>query len=209
MASGEDKGFNIIIAGVGGQGVFLASTILGAAALLENLHTRIAETHGLAQRGGSIISHVKIGREVSSPLIPEAKADVLIAFEPLEALRYAYLLKRDGKIIVNTEPIKPLTAIIGQTKYPSLEAIISTLHKAFHHITTLNATKIAKKAGNPRTANIVLLGALAAAANLPFKEDSLKKAILLNVPKGTEDINLKAFKLGYDLTYLKTTAITL
>lgn len=200
MASKEDEGLDIIIAGVGGQGVFLASTILGAAALLENLHIRIAETHGLAQRGGSIISHVRIGKEVSSPLIPEAQSDVLIAFEPLEALRYAHLLKKDGKIIVNMEPIKPLTAILGQTKYPSLEAITSMLHKAFPHIITLNATQIAKQAGNPRTANIVLLGALAAAVNLPFKEDSLRKAICLHVPKGTENINLKAFKLGYDLT---------
>ncbi|NMC76756.1 MAG: indolepyruvate oxidoreductase subunit beta, partial [Candidatus Methanofastidiosa archaeon] len=139
--------FNILICGVGGQGTILASYVLGNAALKEGYKVRLGEIHGMAQRGGSVVSHVRIGDEVYGTVIPTGKADIILAFEPLEALRNISFLKKGGKIILNTERINPISVSLGESDYPPIDEILFNLSergKVFH----FNATEIAKNIGN-------------------------------------------------------------
>ncbi|MBS7643559.1 indolepyruvate oxidoreductase subunit beta [Candidatus Bathyarchaeota archaeon] len=191
------KSVDLIISGVGGQGVILLSTMIGRAAINEGLDVKIAETHGLAQRGGSVVSHVRIGRNIFSPLIPIGQADAVIGLEPLEAARYvSFIQPGSGVIIFNIKRVLPLPVRLGTESYPSIESLITILRKYSSCIYPIDADQIAEKVGNIRTSNIVMLGALAASLRLPFSIESLKAVVMRDAPKGTENANLLAFTLG-------------
>jgi indolepyruvate ferredoxin oxidoreductase beta subunit len=181
--------YNLLIVGVGGQGIILVSEVIARAALAAGLYVKKSETHGMAQRGGSVVTHSRISdAEVFSPLIPKGAADMLLAFEPVEALRYADYLGKDAKIIVNTNPIA-----VGN--YPEMEKVLEELKK-LGNVTFVDAAKLAMEAGNPMTQNTVMLGA--ASKNLPVKKEVLLQSIRENVKKSPEE-NLKAFELGAKL----------
>lgn len=185
--------FNILICGVGGQGTILASYVLGNAALKEGLKVRLGEIHGMAQRGGSVVSHVRMGDEVYGSVIPLEKADVIIAFEPLEALRNISSLKKGGKVILNTERMNPISVSLGESEYPQIEEIISTLSEK-GKVYSFNATEIAKKIGNQVTMNMVMIGALSF-LETPIKNETLLETINLVLGKKAE-LNIKAFEAG-------------
>ncbi|MEM3507015.1 MAG: indolepyruvate oxidoreductase subunit beta [Candidatus Bathyarchaeia archaeon] len=193
------KEFNIIIAGVGGQGSVLASRMIADAAIMEGYKVRVGETFGAAQRGGAVASHIRIGTKVYGPLVPEDGLNALIGLEPLEALRVSVkYLSPKAVAIVNTRKWFPVDVNVGRAKYPSLEEIEDSLKKLCNKVIMIDATKIAEEAGSARSLNVVMLGNLAAIVELPFSIESLKKAIKERVPKGTEELNLKAFELGYE-----------
>ncbi len=186
--------FDLVIAGVGGQGTILASDIIGKAAVKENISIRAAETHGMAQRGGSVVNHIRIGCELGS-MIPRKGADVLLALEPSEALRYMEYLSEDGVIIVNTAPILPVTVTSGLCSYPDVDEIISIM-KGNREVKAFNASELAKKAGHPQSMNVVMVGALS--NYLPISAENLLECVRELVPPKTIDINVKAFEVGRD-----------
>jgi indolepyruvate ferredoxin oxidoreductase, beta subunit len=191
------KEARIVIAGVGGQGSIRASHIVAIAAIEEGLQARVGETFGAAMRGGSVASHVQIGEEIYSPLIMENGAELILSLEPLEGLRNAIkFLSKGGVFITNTEKWVPYDVNIGEAKYPSMFEIKKIVQKFSAEIISFNATKLAQEAGDIRTMNVVMLGALTMTGNLPIKTETVKKTILKNVPRGTESINMNAFKLG-------------
>ncbi len=183
--------FDILIVGIGGQGTILASNILGEACLIENRHVRGAETHGMAQRGGSVESHIRVGGE-HGPLIPPGQADLLISFDLLEALRYSHYLKQGGKMVVNRRIVLPTSVFTQKIAVPSEDEIITALKK--YQICLLDADRIATEAGSPLSQNVVMLGAAAGA--MPLKAASLLEAVKRLVPKKTIEINVKAFEAG-------------
>ncbi len=185
---------SIMIVGVGGQGTLLTSRILGAITVDAGYDVKLSEVHGMAQRGGSVVTYVRYGEKVYEPIVEEGQADVLIAFEELEALRYANFLKKDGVIIVNETKINPVTVNTGVAKYP--EGIIDTL-KASHKLYSVDATTEAKKLGNARTFNLIVLGL--AAQHMDFSEEQWLSCIEKTVPPKTIEINKQAFSFGYNL----------
>ncbi|MBR4949243.1 MAG: indolepyruvate oxidoreductase subunit beta [Clostridia bacterium] len=184
---------NIMIVGVGGQGTLLTSRIIGKAAMANGCDVKISEVHGMAQRGGSVVTFVRFGDKVSEPVVEEGQADVIIAFERLEALRYAHFLKKDGVLIVNDCRIDPMTVVIGAKKYP--ENIIETL-KEEHSVYAIDGQKIALELGNSKVLNSVVLGY--AAKFIGFEKDSWLETVSKTVPAKTIEINQKAFLCGYD-----------
>jgi indolepyruvate ferredoxin oxidoreductase beta subunit len=185
---------DIVVVGVGGQGVILISNIIGKAALKAGLPVRGAETHGMAQRGGSVMNHIRLGCEFG-PLVPAGSADILLALEPAEALRYChYLSRRDGVALVNTYPVLPTTVTTGKASYPPLDEILAPLRKICRTVKTLDATKLAVKAGNPQTMNVVMLGALS--KYLPLKEGTLIEALGESIKAKYLEVNRRAFELG-------------
>lgn len=182
---------DLVIAGVGGQGTILASDIIGKSSVLEGLPVRAAETHGMAQRGGSVVNHVRIGTDLGS-MIPEQGADVLLALEPVEAMRYISHLSENGVVVLNTKPVYPVT-VKSSDDYPDVSDIIETLKKKYT-VYSLNASELAVEAGHPQTMNVVMVGAVS--SYLPIIEDRLVECIKELVPSKTVDINLKAFELG-------------
>lgn len=189
--------------GVGGQGLMLVSNVIGIACAEFGLNIRTAETHGLAQRSGSIYTHIRIGKEFYSPLIPYGEADALLGMEAIETLRYIEFLKPNGVIIVNDYMWYPVQSTFNRVKntknvYLSLETIIAQLEKLTKNINIVNATEIAKQVGNPLTSNMVLLGALAKSDGFPLSSKQLQEIIPRVVPKKAIEANLKAFLLGYE-----------
>jgi indolepyruvate ferredoxin oxidoreductase beta subunit len=186
------ESFNIIVAGVGGQGNVLASRIIGDAAINEGHHVMIGETFGAGQRGGSVLSHVRLFKDKKyGPLIPEESADVVIGLEPFEALKCATeFLKSKGAIVTNEYPIMP-----SDRNYPTLDEIFSSLNKISAKIYTLDSTEIAKNLGDVASSNIVMIGAAFASGLLPLEENHLKNAIKERLSKSA-DINIKAFDNG-------------
>lgn len=188
----------MLIAGVGGQGSVRASHIVAIGAIEDGLRVRVGETYGAAMRGGSVASHVRMGKKVYSPLIPERGADVILALEPNEGLRNAVKFLADGGLLLsNTHPWIPYDVNIGKAEYPSMDAIERAVRGLGAEIRALDATSLAQEAGNLRTMNVVMLGALVSTGKLPIKAGTLKRAIRENVPKGTEDVNMRAFDLGF------------
>ncbi len=194
MATNE---FNLIFAGVGGQGSVLASHIIAEAAIMNGLKVRVGETFGAAQRGGKVHSHVRIGSDVYSPLCRENSVDVLLGCEPNETLRLA--LKYSGSssiVITNTRSVPSMDVNIGVTKYPEIKAVIDGLVELSGKVIAFDATKLAIEAGSDRMMNVVLLGALAATGVAPLKIDNLMEAIKNRVPPSTVEGNMKAFDAG-------------
>ena len=183
--------FDILIVGIGGQGTILASNILGEACIIENRQIRGAETHGMAQRGGSVESHIRIDGRYG-PLIAPGQGDLLISFDLLEALRYSHYLKKDGKMVVNSHLVLPTSVFTQKVKAPAEAEIVAALKK--HPLCLLDADKLASEAGSPLSANVVMLGA--AAGVMPLKPESLLEAVKRLVPKKTVEINVKAFGSG-------------
>jgi indolepyruvate ferredoxin oxidoreductase beta subunit len=182
-----------MIVGVGGQGTLLASRILGNLLIDKGYDVKMSEVHGMAQRGGSVVTYVKYGKKVYSPIVSKGDADILLAFEQLEALRWFPYLKEAGELIVNTQKIDPMPVIIGSVKYP--DSIIDHLEKNCKNILSVNALELAKKAGNVKAVNVVLIGILAKKTNI--EKESWIKAIYKTVPEKFLDTNIKAFNLGY------------
>jgi indolepyruvate ferredoxin oxidoreductase beta subunit len=183
--------FDILIVGIGGQGTILASNILGEACLIEGRHVKGAETHGMAQRGGSVESHLRIDG-VFGPLIPPGHADLLISFDLLEALRYVHYLKKGGKLVVNSHLVLPTLVYTQKIATPTKDETISRL--GTYRLCLLDADQIASEAGSPLSQNVVMLGA--ASASMPLNPASLLEAVKRLVPKKTVDINVKAFEMG-------------
>ena len=187
------KSFDVLIVGIGGQGTILASNVLGDACVIEGRHVRGAETHGMSQRGGSVETHIRIDGKFGS-LIAPGTADLLIAFDVLEAVRYRHFLKPDGVMIVNREIVVPTSVFSAKLSVPKIEDVEADLKAGTAKVILVDATSIAALAGNPLAANIVLLGA--ASHNLPLAAESLSEAVRRNVPPKTVSVNEKAFDLG-------------
>ena len=191
------KEFNILISGVGGQGVILMSELLGNAAVSDGLEVRGSEVLGMAVRGGPVVSIIRLGSEVYGPLIPTGKCDVVAALEPTEALRNASYLSKSTLVIVNTKKIIPPAVLLGQTKYPDLEEIIEKLNTIAGKVVPLDASKIATEAGSALATNVVMLGALFSSEQIPIKIETVKEAIQARFSASRVPVNLKAFDLGY------------
>lgn len=185
---------DILITGVGGQGILLTSMAIGRAATKAGMTVRSSETHGMAQRGGGVVSHVRIG-DVYSPLIPKNSADFMIAFEPLEAVRNVGYLKDGCDVVLNTSAVKPTGSKKKIGAYPPVEDMLMALME-FSNTIPLEANELAKEAGNPLTLNIVLLGAVSALDGFPINTEDMLKMIKESVPKKALDANMKAFELG-------------
>lgn len=184
---------NIMIVGVGGQGTLLASRILGNAILSLGYDVKVSEVHGMSQRGGSVVTYVKYGEKVYSPVIDKGEADIILAFEQLEALRALPYLKMGGKMIANTQKINPMPVITGAAKYP--EGIMETLASKVN-LTALDALSLAKEAGNTKAVNVVLMGVMASNTNIPY--ETWINAVRECVPAKFLDANLRAFDAGYN-----------
>ncbi|TCL55681.1 indolepyruvate ferredoxin oxidoreductase beta subunit [Kineothrix alysoides] len=184
---------SIMIVGVGGQGTLLTSRILGGIIQEAGYDVKLSEVHGMAQRGGSVVTFVRYGEKVWEPIVEEGQADVLIAFERLEALRYVHFLKKDGVLIVNDWRIDPITVVTGAAQYP--KDIIENLSKD-HKVYTVNAMEEAIKLGNSKAFNVIVLGL--AAKHMEFAMEDWLKVIERTVPPKTVEINEKAFLIGYE-----------
>ena len=179
---------NIMIVGVGGQGTLLASKMLGYVLLKQGYDVKVSEVHGMSQRGGSVVTYVRYGEKVYSPVIDKGEADVIISFEQLEAARWVEFLKKDGVIITNTQKMEPMPVITGAAEYP--EGIIEQLQQK-HKVYTVNATEEAKKIGNARVFNLVVLGV--AAQHMDFTKEQWYEVIENTVPPKTIAVNKQAF----------------
>ena len=185
---------NIMIVGVGGQGTLLTSRILGGIILHGGYDVKLSEVHGMAQRGGSVVTFVRYGDKVAEPIVEEGQADVLIAFERLEAMRYAHFLKKGGALIVNDQRIDPMPVVIGKAKYP--ENVIEELKKEYN-VLAVDAMSEAIKIGNTRVFNVIVLGV--AAKHMDFSLDEWLEVIKNTVPPKTVEVNQKAFVAGYEM----------
>ena len=185
---------NIMIVGVGGQGTLLASKLLGRLLLSKNYDIKVSEVHGMSQRGGSVVTYVRYGEKVYSPVIDQGEADVIVSFELLEAARWTEYLKKGGVIITNTQQVNPMPVITGATDYPSdLESKIKAMDI---NLDAFDALSLAEQAGNSKAVNIVLLGRLS--KQFDFTEEEWMTAIEQSVPVKFLELNKKAFLLGRD-----------
>jgi len=187
------KSTAIMIVGVGGQGTLLTSRILGHVAVSSGLDAKVSEVHGMSQRGGSVVTYVKMGEKIHSPLIEKGEADVLLCFEQLEALRWIDYAKKDARIIINDQQIDPMPVILGATKYP--ENIIPKISAEYGNVTVVPALRMAKECGNMKAVNVVMLGVLA--RQTEFGKEIWLDAIRQNVKPQFVEMNLKAFEAGY------------
>ncbi|HHW66965.1 MAG: indolepyruvate ferredoxin oxidoreductase, beta subunit [Epulopiscium sp.] len=186
---------NILIVGVGGQGTLLTSRVIGDVAINKGYDVKMSEVHGMAQRGGSVVTHVRYGKKVYSPLVEEGCADILLAFEKLEALRWIHYLKEDGIAIVNDQEINPMPVITGTAQYP--KDILEKIKQVCRQTYIVDALKIARELGNIKVLNTVLLGILA--KHLGLDKNTWIESIERVVPPKTIEINQKAFLVGYEL----------
>lgn len=183
---------NVVMSGVGGQGVLVASDVLVRVAMLAGLDTKKSEVHGMAQRGGSVVSQIRYGEKIYSPLIEKGSADIILAFEKLEAVRYLDFLKPGGIIIINNQQITPLTVFFAKIPYP--EDVEAICRKKTEQVVKIDGIKIAENLGNLRVLNTVMLGALS--NYLQFDEEHWINAIEKRVPPKTFELNRKAFEAG-------------
>lgn len=184
--------WNVLIVGVGGQGVLLASELLTAVAVKAGMDAKKSEVHGMAQRGGVVSSHVRFGEKVYSPLIMEGEVDVILAFEKAEAMRWCHWLKKEGTIIINDYRLIPPIASMKGYDYPIDP--LQTVKGRVNNVRVIDAARIAESLGNPRLVNTVLLGMLS--ASLHIEEELWEQVIHAGVPDGTQTLNVEAFKQG-------------
>jgi indolepyruvate ferredoxin oxidoreductase beta subunit len=194
MKNSKLKKMDMLITGVGGQGVVLASDIIAETALAAGYDVKKTDTLGMAQRGGSVVSHVRLAEKVWSPLIKEGEVDLLLAFEKLEAARWSYYLKPGATVIVNNYEQPPLTVSLGQEKYPTGNEIITELKRRTDRIYFIDGNKRAQELGNTRTLNLFMLGCFAVFA--PMDTEVWKDSISRRMPENIREINLKAFEIG-------------
>jgi indolepyruvate ferredoxin oxidoreductase beta subunit len=189
---------NVLLVGVGGQGILTTSAILGRAALKAGVNVITAETHGMAQRGGSVEVHVRFG-EVYAPLIPLGGADVMVSLEPVEAVRYARYLNRDTLVILNDRSVIPPIVSSGLAKYPEIGEIVENLKKITGNVRVVEASKIAEEVtGGIQATNVVIIGMLTRLVKLPFSYEAVEEAVKEVLPEKLHPINLKALKAGYE-----------
>lgn len=186
---------NILISAVGGQGALLASRIFASLAGKMNQDIKLSEVHGMSQRGGSVVTHVRMGEKVHSPVVEKGTADFIMAFEKLEGARYIDWLKQGGTLILNTQEIDPMPVVSGKVKYPG--DLVKELSELPIKLYSVDAVELSKNAGNVKTANIVLIGVLASITDIP--KEMWKEAIKETVPERFVEENLKAFELGYQI----------
>ena len=185
---------NIMIVGVGGQGTLLTSRVIGYVGIADGHDVKVSEVHGMSQRGGSVVTYVRVGDKVDSPIIEKGQADVIIAFEELEALRWFDYIKDDGVFIINNQKINPMPVIIGKAKYPEL--IIDNIKNNFNNVIVIPAMKIAEECGNIKAANMVLVGVMA--KHLDINKELWIDALKSNIPPKFLELNLTAFERGYN-----------
>ena len=183
---------NILIVGVGGQGSLLASRILGHLFMARGLSVKVSEVHGMSQRGGSVVTYVRAGDEVPSPLVPQGEADMVISFEQIEAGRYLSMLRKDGVVVMSTQKIWPMPVITGTAAYP--EDMEENLAAAGIKVVAIDALALAREAGSPKAANIVMLGA--ASQLIGFDEGDWQQALRAEIKPKFLELNLRAFALG-------------
>ncbi|MBR2465906.1 MAG: indolepyruvate oxidoreductase subunit beta [Clostridia bacterium] len=184
---------NIMIVGVGGQGTLLASRILGNTLIREGFDVKVSEVHGMSQRGGSVVTYVRYGDKVYSPIIDKGDADIILAFELLEAYRALPYLKEGGKILINNQKMDPMPVITGAAIYPeNIEDKISAVANA----TVIDALMLAKKAGTTKAVNVVLIGLMARESDIPYEK--WVETVKTTVPEKFLEVNLRAFDLGYN-----------
>ncbi|MBO4860524.1 MAG: indolepyruvate oxidoreductase subunit beta [Clostridia bacterium] len=191
----SDMTYNILIAGVGGQGTLLASKLMGVVFMNKGYDLKVSEVHGMSQRGGSVVTYVRFGDKVASTVIEKGEADMVLSFELLESARWLPYLKKDGVLISNTQKINPMPVITGQAQYP--EDIAGKLISTGVRLHTVDALSLAEKAGSAKSVNVVLLGV--AAKYLGMEREAWENAIRSTVPPKTVEINLAAFAAGYTL----------
>lgn len=192
----SESKFDILIAGVGGQGTVLASRLIAAAAIKQGRFARTSETIGMSQRGGCVVSHVRIDSQKSSAIIPFEGANMIIAFELAEAARSISRLAKGGCCIINTQVIKPVSASLGNSQY-DLEKINDYIQNNSEQVFYIDGYKIAREVGTVKAVNVVLLGAAAATGRMPFSKQAILESIIENVPQKFRDLNERAFKQGY------------
>ena len=185
---------NIMIVGVGGQGSLLASKMLGSLLLAEGYDVKVSEVHGMSQRGGSVVTYVRYGDKVYSPVVDKGEADFIVSFELLEAARWLPFLKKDGRIVTNIQQIDPMPVITGAAEYP--EDLVKKLQASGAKVDALDCVKLAEEAGSVKAVNLVLMGRLSHYFDLP--EEAWMKALEANVPEKFLELNKKAFALGRD-----------
>ncbi len=185
---------SIMIVGVGGQGTLLSSRLLGAVLTAKGYDVKVSEVHGMSQRGGSVVTYVKYGDEVYSPIIEKGEADYILSFEQLEAARWLPFLKEGGKLIVNTQKIDPMPVVIGAAEYP--QGVIEAIAATGADITSIDALSLAVEAGSSKAVNVVLMGVLAAKTDISY--DTWVEAVKATVPAKFLELNLKAFDMGYN-----------
>ena len=184
---------NIMIVGVGGQGSLLASKLLGHLLLKEGYDVKVSEVHGMSQRGGSVVTYVRFGEKVYSPIIDKGEADVIVSFELLEAARYVDYVRQSGRIIVNTQQIDPMPVITGAAVYPA--GLIEQMKDLGIQVDAMDCLKLAEQAGSVKAVNIVLMGRVS--KYFPeIEKEKWEDAIRECVPRKFTDINLEAFRLG-------------
>ncbi len=185
---------NIMIVGVGGQGSLLASKLLGRLLVDEGYDVKVSEVHGMSQRGGSVVTYVRFGEKVYSPIIDEGEADFIVSFEKIEAARYIKDLRKGGTVIVNTQQIDPMPVIIGNAVYPA--DVLDEMKSKGVNVDAIDALSLASQAGSAKACNIVLMGRLAKYFDIPY--DKWETAIAKIVKPAFIEINKKAFDLGYN-----------
>ncbi|MFW5914424.1 MAG: indolepyruvate ferredoxin oxidoreductase subunit beta [Thermoplasmatota archaeon] len=190
--------YDIQVVGVGGQGVLLASMIIGQAAMDDGLEVAMSEVHGMAQRGGSVTTTIRLGEEVWSPLMPRGGADLLLGFEPMETYRSLGFANVSTHIVTNTRPIIPTTVSMGRGSYPEVERILERMGALSDKVIPLDATGLAVECGAAIATNSVLVGAVAPVPGFPLDLESLKRAMARRIPERFLDMNKSAFQAGYD-----------
>ena len=194
--------YNIYICGVGGQGIIKTSIVIGEAAMKSGMGVVMSEVHGMAQRGGVVSTELKIG-DSKSPIIENGSADLLIAFEPMEALRAVSKASKDTYVVVNNSPIMPFNIIGSEVPYPEISDILDELESKVKNVFALDAEKIAKEAGHILSLNMVMLGGATAVSNFPIEKEAILKSMKANLPQKTIPINSKAFEEGFEFVSSK------
>ncbi|MGD8370909.1 MAG: indolepyruvate oxidoreductase subunit beta [Syntrophobacterales bacterium] len=190
--------WRIFFTGVGGQGTLLATRILGEAAMLADIPVVVSEIHGMAQRGGVVESAVVMG-EVQSPVISDGEVDILLAFEPLEALRAMRKCSARSLVICNTSPVAPFSVSSGRDQYPEVSAMTRTISSQVNKLIAYDARALAREAGSELSVNIVMLGTLMRHAKMPFAKEVIETVINTRIKKAFLEINLKAYDLGFQV----------
>lgn len=191
----NNKVMNIFIVGVGGQGTILASRILSYLGQQEGYDVKVSEIHGMAQRGGSVVTQVRMGKIVHSPLIAEGQADIILAFERLEALRWMHYLKKGGVMIINDQAIEPVPVLMGLQEYPA--NIVERIRRKVPDTIAIDALALARKCGNDKASNVVLMGVLA--RKMGFAKEKCMQALVAKVPAKFLELNKCAFEEGWNI----------
>ena len=192
-------GKNCLLCGVGGQGVVLASKLIAYAAMAKGLNVRTSETIGMSQRGGSVVTHVRIGEKIHSPMIPKGAADVIMAFEPAEAVRNLSYLKEGGVMVVDKKAVKPVTATLTQSKYDGQEAL-EYLKKKVKNLYIVDGDEICEQIGSSKVLNVVLLGVALGSGVLNIPLEEMKEELKNHVKPQFVEMNIKALELGANVT---------